>query len=83
MTIDAPLCLYRTAVKPEWLDYNGHMNEAYYVLIFSKSTDEFMDYAGQDAGYRTRTNTSIYTHLTKRADEKARLTLDQIMNDLP
>jgi acyl-CoA thioester hydrolase len=61
MTIDAPLCLYRTAVKPEWLDYNGHMNEAYYVLIFSKSTDEFMDYAGQDAGYRTRTNTSIYT----------------------
>jgi acyl-CoA thioester hydrolase len=61
MTIDAPLCLYRTTVKAEWLDYNGHMNEAYYVLIFSKSTDAFMDYAGQDADYRKRTNTSVYT----------------------
>ena len=61
MTIDAPLCLHRAAVKPEWLDYNGHMNEAYYVLIFSKSTDEFMDFAGQDADYRKRANTSIYT----------------------
>jgi acyl-CoA thioesterase FadM len=61
MTIDAPLCLYRATVKPEWLDYNGHMNEAYYVLIFSKSTDAFMDYAGQDEAYRAATNTSIYT----------------------
>ena len=59
--IDAPLCLYRTTVKPEWLDYNGHMNEAYYVLVFSRSTDAFMDFAGQDAGYRARSNTSIYT----------------------
>jgi len=61
MTIDAPLRLYRTAVRPEWLDYNGHMNEAYYVLAFSHATDAFMDYAGQDAAYRARTNTSIYT----------------------
>lgn len=26
--------LYTTAIKPEWLDYNQHMNVAYYVLIF-------------------------------------------------
>lgn len=61
MSIDAPLCLHRTAVKPEWLDYNGHMNEAYYVLVFSHATDAFMDFAGQDSGYRERSNTSIYT----------------------
>lgn len=61
MPIDTLLCLYRTTVKPEWLDYNGHMNEAYYVLIFSKSTDAFMDFAGQDEAYREATNTSIYT----------------------
>ncbi|MDH3228559.1 MAG: thioesterase family protein [Alphaproteobacteria bacterium] len=61
MTIDAPLCLHRATVKPEWLDYNGHMNEAYYVLVFSHATDAFMDFAGQDAAYRARTNTSIYT----------------------
>jgi acyl-CoA thioester hydrolase len=61
MSIDAPLGLYHTAIKPEWLDYNGHMNEAYYVLVFSHATDEFMDFAGQDAEYRNRTNSSIYT----------------------
>ncbi|UCH73114.1 MAG: thioesterase family protein [Rhodospirillales bacterium] len=61
MTIDAPLCLYRATVKSEWLDYNGHMNEAYYVRLFSQATDAFMDYSGQDAAYRARTNSSIYT----------------------
>jgi len=61
MTIDAPLSLYRTTVKPEWLDYNGHMNEAYYVLVFSRSTDAFMDFTGQDAAHRARSNCSVYT----------------------
>lgn len=61
MNIDAPLCLYRTAIRPEWLDYNGHMNEAYYVVVFSEATDAFMDYAGQDAAYRERTGHTIYT----------------------
>lgn len=67
MTIDAPLCLYRTTVKPEWLDYNGHMNEAYYVLVFSEATDAFMDYTGQDEAFRKRTGHTIYTlesHIT-------------------
>jgi acyl-CoA thioester hydrolase len=61
MTIDAPLCLHRAAIRPEWLDYNGHMNEAYYVLVFSNATDAFMDFAGQDADYRERSNCSVYT----------------------
>jgi site-specific recombinase XerD len=34
-------------------------------------------------GHSTPTTTSVYTHLTRKADEKARQTLDQIMNDLP
>jgi site-specific recombinase XerD len=34
-------------------------------------------------GHGTPMTTSIYTHLTKKAGEKARQTLDQIMNDLP
>ncbi len=61
MTIDAPLCLYHTTVRPEWLDYNGHMNEAYYVLVFSEATDAFMNYTGQDEAYRKRTGHTIYT----------------------
>ncbi len=30
----APLELRQGRVRPEWLDYNGHMNVAYYVLAF-------------------------------------------------
>ena len=28
-------------VKPEWIDYNGHMNIAYYVAAFDLATDNF------------------------------------------
>lgn len=41
--IPAPLCLYRDVVREEWIDYNGHMNVAYYVLAFDRSVDHFLD----------------------------------------
>lgn len=56
-----PLQLYSTPVRPEWIDYNGHMHEAYYVLVFGNTTDAFLDLIGMDAGYRARTKTSLYT----------------------
>jgi len=55
------LHLYRTPVKPEWIDYNGHMHEAYYVLVFGNTTDAFLTLIGMDAAYRERTETSLYT----------------------
>ncbi len=30
-------------VLPEWIDHNGHMNLAYYVLAFDLATDKFFD----------------------------------------
>ena len=32
--IDAPLVLYRDVVRPEWVDYNHHLNVAFYVRAF-------------------------------------------------
>ncbi len=61
------LRLHRDRIQPEWIDYNGHLNEAYYLLIFSRATDAFMDFIGMDAAMREETNTSIYTletHIT-------------------
>ncbi len=26
---------YQTTVRPEWIDYNRHMQDAYYGLVFS------------------------------------------------
>ena len=55
-TIDAPLNLHRATVLPEWLDYNGHMNVAYYVLAFDHSTDALLDFIGFDTPYREASN---------------------------
>jgi acyl-CoA thioester hydrolase len=55
------LWLHEAAVRPEWVDYNGHMNEAYYVVIFGDATDAFYDHFGFDDAYRTRAQVSLYT----------------------
>jgi acyl-CoA thioester hydrolase len=60
MTIAAPLSLHRTTVQPDWIDFNGHMNVAYYVLAFDQATDKFFDWLGLDAAYRKATNISSF-----------------------
>jgi len=54
MAIDAPLRLHRDIVRAEWIDYNRHMNLAYFVVAFDQATDVFFDFLGLDAGYRAR-----------------------------
>ncbi|GEO41081.1 4-hydroxybenzoyl-CoA thioesterase [Skermanella aerolata] len=61
MTGEGPLRLYRARVAPEWVDYNGHLSEAYYVLIFGHATDALLDAIGMDEGFRTKTGRSVYT----------------------
>lgn len=58
---DEVLWLHEAVVRPEWVDYNGHMNEAYYVLIFGDATDALYDYIGLDDAARRRDNVSLYT----------------------
>jgi acyl-CoA thioester hydrolase len=60
MRIESPLCLYTGVVPPEWMDYNGHMNVAYYVLAFDQATDAFMDHLGMGQDYRNRENCSAF-----------------------
>lgn len=38
----SPSIIYSTEIKPEWLDYNNHMNVAYYVLIFDLAFEELL-----------------------------------------
>ncbi len=60
MTHDAPLSLHREPVLAEWIDYNGHMNVAFYVLAFDHATDAFLDYIGLDEAFRTVNNISTF-----------------------
>jgi acyl-CoA thioester hydrolase len=72
--IQAPLALHREAVRPEWIDYNGHMNVAYYVLAFDHATDAFLDLLGLGQDYKQSTNFSTYVaeaHVTYEQELKA------------
>jgi acyl-CoA thioester hydrolase len=65
--IPTPFDRFRETVRREWIDYNGHLNVAYYVLIFDHATDAFFDYLGVNDDYRARANCSIFAledHLT-------------------
>lgn len=56
-----PLVTWRGAVAPEWVDYNGHLRDAYYLLIFSFATDGLMDQIGLDAQGRADNGHTLYT----------------------
>ncbi|HBX57389.1 thioesterase family protein [Pseudomonas sp. UBA2684] len=56
-----PLTTYRTAIQPEWVDYNGHLRDAFYLLIFSYATDALMAQIGLDESGRARSGHTLYT----------------------
>jgi len=49
-----------TYVRPEWIDYNGHMTDSRYLQVFGDATDALFRYAGVDEGYR-RSGRAMYT----------------------
>jgi acyl-CoA thioester hydrolase len=73
------LPVYRAAIQPEWIDYNGHLRDAYYGLVASYAVDGVMDHLGLDAAYRERTHCTLYTleehlhylHEVKSSDDLA------------
>jgi len=56
-----PLHLYDAIVLPEWVDYNGHMNDAAYAIPFSRAIDAIMAIVGLDEAGRVATNHTIFT----------------------
>ncbi len=64
---------YRDTVQPEWIDYNGHMNVAFYVLVFDRATDALFDRLGIGDAYRAQTGCTIFaaeTHVLYKAEVK-------------
>jgi len=53
--------IYSTEVQPDWVDYNGHLRDAYYVLVLSLATDALMDRIGLDEAYRKRTECTLFS----------------------
>ena len=61
MTYEAPLKALSGTVEPEWIDYNGHMSEAYYILAMGLATDVVMDLIGLGPEHRAAQRTTLYT----------------------
>lgn len=47
----APLDTHRSEVLPEWVDWNGHMNLAFYVTAFDQASGAFMRNIGLGRNY--------------------------------
>ncbi|TDQ40870.1 thioesterase family protein [Aureibacillus halotolerans] len=48
-------------VPEEWIDFNGHMNDAEYVRAFSWGTDALMEFIGMTADFRDQQQYTMYT----------------------
>jgi len=52
---------YLTNVSPEWIDYNSHMTEGSYGIVFADATDAMLEHVGMDATYRAADLGTMYT----------------------
>ena len=66
--MDFPQC--EGVVLPEWIDANGHMNLAYYVVLFDQATDLMYDAIGVGQAYRDATGNSTFTAETHTLYER-------------
>ncbi|MEX0807709.1 MAG: L-carnitine dehydrogenase [Dongiaceae bacterium] len=59
-TVPTPFAVYEGTVEMNWLDYNGHMSESFYLWAFGDATDALFRYIGVDDDYRA-SGKSFYT----------------------
>ncbi|WP_018700004.1 thioesterase family protein [Amorphus coralli] len=59
--LQAPFTSPEMAVEEGWIDYNGHMNVAYYIVLFDRGLDLAFDAIGIGEDYRAREQKSFFT----------------------
>ena len=57
----APFVSSVMRVEPEWIDYNGHLNMAYYNVLFDRAVDEAYELMGCGIAYLKDTRHSTFT----------------------
>jgi len=57
----APFVSSVMRVEPQWIDYNGHLNMAYYNVLFDRAVDEVYEQLGIGLDYLKRTQHSTFT----------------------
>jgi len=57
----APFVSSIMTVEPAWIDYNGHLNMAYYNVLFDRAVDEAYELIGVGLDYLKRQKHSTFT----------------------
>jgi acyl-CoA thioester hydrolase len=78
MTIPAPFDRYRGEVLPEWIDANGHMNLAYYIVLFDYATDALFGAIDIGYAYKDRTGHGTFAVETHNLYERELLEGDAV-----
>ena len=78
MTIPAPFDQYKGEVLPEWIDANGHMNLAYYVVLFDYATDALFEAIGIGREYKDATNHGTFVAETHNLYERELLVGERV-----
>lgn len=60
MIVKAPFVDYVDVVRPEWVDYNGHMNVAFYGYVFEEAARAFFAYLDLSRQYRERSGHGFF-----------------------
>jgi acyl-CoA thioester hydrolase len=71
----APFVSSTMTVEPGWIDYNGHLNMAYYNLLFDRAVDEAFLLVGLGPDYVSAEQASYFTaeaHVRYLRELKAR-----------
>jgi acyl-CoA thioester hydrolase len=69
-SMSRPVIEYEDVVRPEWIDSNGHMNLAYYVVVFDLATDALYNALGIGDAYREASGNSCFTAETHTLYER-------------
>jgi acyl-CoA thioester hydrolase len=59
--IPAPFVSTVMRVEPQWIDYNGHLNMAYYNVLFDRAVDQAYELIGIGFDYLKQHNQSTFT----------------------
>jgi acyl-CoA thioester hydrolase len=57
----APFLSSVMQIEPQWIDYNGHLNMAYYNVMFDRAIDELWLRLGIGPGYMKQRHGSTFT----------------------
>jgi acyl-CoA thioester hydrolase len=60
VNIPAPYAAARDVVRPEWIDYNGHMNVGYYHVVFDIAAEPFFEFLGLTPEFRRRHGSTTF-----------------------